>query len=1258
MSSSTGSAGRITLLGGFDFQINGNKIEFATRHATSLFAFLLLNVGRKISRDRLVGLFWPDQEEIRARRNLSTTLWRIRKELRACPAIALELTRDRVKLEVGETEVDLYAFRALVQRGAATSGNPRLDCLREAEALYAGDLLEGFSDEWCEAARRETSEQYLGLLRDLADAFRERAEHEKAVECLTKLVERDPLDEDSHRRLMLAYHLSGNRSAAIAQFERLRQILSSELGVEPSAQTTELHEHIRSQYGRMPEDSDISAPGLRSPRTTRVLGDVPLVGRNAELGVLVDSIEQVAKGRGKAAVVTGDTGIGKTRLVGAAVAEGRLRGFDVFTGECPDLESPPPYQVIIQALWPKIAAHPRTPSTTISVVDTLIDTLSGTPAHEKDSGSASSLVNTAFLNEALLSLLGGDTTPTLLVLEDVHRADHATKTLLLTLLSRLSKLKIFVLITVRLGDSHSEEILAELVSSGVEVLRVEPLSEASVGELLGSALGMRRVPRSLLEFVWERTAGMPLFVIELLDFLIASGCLIPAGNGSFALDVRVSLEHLEIPSRVLEIIQGRIRLLEPVAREVLCTAAILGSEIPFADLEQMIGKAEDQFLEGVEQLLTERLLVETPKAVRFPHQSVRNAALGSLSRARLRALHKKAARLLEKIAPGRTSELAWHYREAGEKPHALRYYEMAGDKAKSVHANGDAIRWYAEALEIAEGLAQEPESLRKKAALLLKRQEVLDLWGDRPGQSRDIEAVLAIASELKDPLLKAHGELLRSQVLSRMNRSTEALEVARRSEAVFSLVGDVSHSAQAWESVGLAYVNLRNQVEAKRAFRKALLMYRRIGERAGEARVLVNLGIVFSHDGRNLDAMRCLGDAEKILRQLGDKRSLAVALLQQGVLFRYLGQQSRSEAFLTDGISILKEIGDKTGEARGLSQLAYTHMASGKMRLSLHESLKAIRLARQAQDRRAEIILMNNAAYAALRCVGDFNRSRGLVQESMRLVAESGSSENSAIYSDTMAAIAMDEGDFEAALSWAQQAKALFRTWEGHYSAVGVDIDYRLGAAYLYLNKHALAYPLLMRAAQIWEKWDDLGLQAHGVAALGQLYLDQGKTQEALECARRIEKLLRRVDGLEQIQKVHWAQYRIFRQVGAHAAARKALKRAYQAIMEQASTLKGRFRRRFLEAVMVNREVLEEIRRLSESRATSEEQSPDLATGTRPQSFLPPGTRVEARRRRLLTLLGNGPFRQKDVAARLGVSLRTIRNDLVTLRRQGLLPQQ
>ncbi|HEY6072993.1 MAG TPA: HTH domain-containing protein, partial [Anaerolineales bacterium] len=374
------------------------------------------------------------------------------------------------------------------------------------------------------------------------------------------------------------------------------------------------------------------------------------------------------------------------------------------------------------------------------------------------------------------------------------------------------------------------------------------------------------------------------------------------------------------------------------------------------------------------------------------------------------------------------------------------------------------------------------------------------------------------------------------------------------------------------------------------------------------------------------------------------------ALLQKGVFCRCLGQAEKSESLLLHGLNLMRDRGDRVGEARGLSQLAYTHMTLGLLRKAVHEARRSIQLATDAGDTRGRIVFRNNAAYAVHRCLGDFGKAKRLVREALSLVRISERRENQAIYFDTMAAILHDEGEYVAAYQWAKQSKKLYRRWSGQFDYVGSEIEFHLGAAALALGRLDEARVSLSQAVERWEGSQDRGMLSRGIALLGLVSLAEGNINKALEHANHSARLLQACKGVEEIQQVYWAQARIYRAAGLSRPATRALQRAHAVVSERSGLLKGRLRRCFL-TVPSNLRILEEY----ESSKLALQRPKTLGKTAKKHSHGAKEHGVLERRERLLRLMQEHGLSQRTLANMLGVSQRTIRNDIAVLRSEGVI---
>jgi len=396
---------RARLLGALEIELNGTAISASpSQRPWAVFAYLAL-ASHSVPRTELASRFWPDVLDQSARASVRSALWALRRQL----GDALVVDGERVGLQDAEgIWVDVHEFNRL----AETDPDAALELCR-------GELLEGIEDEWALSARERHRERVIAVLERLAQAAEQRDEVREAVELTRRQVERDPFNEDAHRRLITRLDASGDRAAAMRSYRTLTERLRRELGVTPSSQTRDLIEQLRAQTPAAPADGG---------RSLLIPGLLPLLGRDRELGELERAWHAVTAGSGAAAVIRGEAGIGKTRL--AIELRSRASAAGAQTAACAalDLGGAAPLSLwaeLIRELLPSLPAPPAD----AAWPDDLAALAAELPVHFARSTAVHTTVapdlQRTRLFEAVVALLGWAArhAPLLLVLEDVHTAD-------------------------------------------------------------------------------------------------------------------------------------------------------------------------------------------------------------------------------------------------------------------------------------------------------------------------------------------------------------------------------------------------------------------------------------------------------------------------------------------------------------------------------------------------------------------------------------------------------------------------------------------------------------------------------------------------------------------------------------------------------------------------------------------------------------------------------------------------------------------
>lgn len=273
---------RVQLFGNLKINDNGRRLEcFHSKRAKELFCYLLLHRDHPHSRETLAGLFWADCDTNQSRKYLRQVLWQVHRSMREaghstgsrCLTVDGEFVGWDDKAEIW---VDVFQFEKTFASAQLTAGEPlsreRADNLRHAVALYEGDLMEGWYQDWCLFHRERLHGNHLVLLEKLMDYFELHREYDAGIAYGEHLLNRDKVRERSYIRMMRMHYLAGDRAGAIRQFRRCVAALQEELGTGPSRRTREVYERIcadqldavpaRPAMPEAPEGHHATSPGL------------------------------------------------------------------------------------------------------------------------------------------------------------------------------------------------------------------------------------------------------------------------------------------------------------------------------------------------------------------------------------------------------------------------------------------------------------------------------------------------------------------------------------------------------------------------------------------------------------------------------------------------------------------------------------------------------------------------------------------------------------------------------------------------------------------------------------------------------------------------------------------------------------------------------------------------------------------------------------------------------------------------------------
>ncbi len=462
-------------------------------------------------------------------------------------------------------------------------------------------------------------------------------------------------------------------------------------------------------------------PSLPLPLRLQEMPPGGFVGRAAESARLRELFSQSSLGECHLVLVSGEPGIGKTRLSTHAALEARSKGAVVLYGRS-DEELTIPYGPWIEALThyvehgpePVLRAHvERHGGELARLVPALTERLENVPPpRETDQDTERYL-----LWGAVVGLLreASAEEPIVLVLDDLHWADKPTLLLLKQVVSQGQGMPVLILAAYRESDLTRGHPLAEVVADlhreqGVERIILKGLAQPDIVEILERAAGqdLDEDGVELSRELHRETDGNPFYTGELLRHLLESGTLYQQEDGRWT--VVGALSELGLPQSVREVVGRRIERLGEEARKALSVAAVIGREFDSDLLLEVTERSEDELLELLEEAVAASVLTESasiPGRFSFAHALINHTLYEDLGTTRRARVHRRIAAALEELLgskPGaRVSELAHHWMKATtnvDLPKALSYARQAGERALSELAPDEAVRWYSHALEL------------------------------------------------------------------------------------------------------------------------------------------------------------------------------------------------------------------------------------------------------------------------------------------------------------------------------------------------------------------------------------------------------------------------------------------------------------------------------------------------------------------------------------------------------------------------------
>jgi DNA-binding SARP family transcriptional activator len=660
-----------------------------------LIAYLLLHARNvPVQRQRVSGSLWPESTDVQALTNLRRELHHLREGWPALDALVDAGSRTLAWRGDAGAVVDVVAFETAADRGLVDRGLDRnrdrvgeRAALEAAAHLYKGDLLPECGSAWIEAERERLRQRAQKVLTRLVGLLEEDRAYGDAIEQAQRLLRFDPLDEHAWCALMRSHARRGERATALHLYQECTAVLKKELGIQPSAATRITYREIL--------DLDAAAPAVPAPPPAAAY---PLVGRQPEWKLLLDAWRTATPGSTRLFVISGEAGIGKTRLAEELVDWSRLNGVTPVTARCYAGEGRLAYAPIAawlknEALRPGLTKLDPTWLTDVArlLPELLVERPDLSPDKQLESWQRLRFFEA--LTQAFRSA------PSLiLVLDDLQWADGDTLEWLQYFLRAASGSRCLVVGTMRAEEEQDNPSLGRLLvqlerTNRLTTISLGPLDRTATAQLAGEVAG-HSLDESALVQTFRQTEGHPLFIIERGRMELATE------QGSSA---ERALPHVQ------SIVAARLALISDEARAAAEVASAVGRDFRFEILAHASDLDENALVRALDELWRRHLVrAQADERWDFTHDRIREVAYEGIPPARRRLIHRRIAQGMELLfAAGLddvSASIAVHLERGGQPMRAIPFLERAAAVAMRVSATEDAIRCLTYALSLVERL--------------------------------------------------------------------------------------------------------------------------------------------------------------------------------------------------------------------------------------------------------------------------------------------------------------------------------------------------------------------------------------------------------------------------------------------------------------------------------------------------------------------------------------------------------------------------
>ncbi|MCX7919678.1 MAG: tetratricopeptide repeat protein [bacterium] len=724
----------------------------------------------------------------------------------------------------------------------------------------------------------------------------------------------------------------------------------------------------------------------------RKMSSVELIGRETELCLLLNVLEETKQSHGVVVHLKGESGVGKSRLMYEFGKEARSRGFQFYYGRCLSYGKGSPYLPFIDLFIRGLCGIPDSISKfdaarkveefllhlsadlrdEIPYIQYLV-TPEGAPQsvlEEEPKSRMKRIFNAVF---AVIKHTAVKK-PLVLEFEDLQWADSLSLNLINYLIPELSNVPVAMVLVYRPYFTHP------WVTRGKQItLELKELSEHDSEKLISHLLGFQKFPQELMETILKKTEGNPFFAEEVILYLCQSGTLQPSADGW---RLTKSLYEIDIPDTIQGVVLSRIDRLASHPRRVLQCASVIGHRFRYKVLDYVL-EVEQDLEQHLTDLMRTGLILQQSVIPEleyiFRHSITQEVTYNTLLVKRRKIYHEKIAQCIEIMYPDRLDEhyelIAHHYSNSNNNQKALEYLVKAGDKCRLLYANEAALDFYTQALKRTEyfpGTAS--QRIELEITLRLNRGTVSELIGDIKSAMHDNMTAAELAQSIGNTVLLIRAYQNLGELHRQLGEFQLAIDFEQRAFTLCQQQGDTKAELDCINRLAVISRDLGQFDSAIRYFEEVLKLSQDLQDVRLLAHAHNNLGLTYWSMGDYTAAIQHIQQGLALREELGDKRGQVAGYNNLGILYEKLGKLDAAVAAYNDCVRLAREIGFKKGEVAAQNNIGWIYWLQGKEKEAITIYRYVLSEAEKMGDPNAQAIVLCNFGYVYL-FLNDYQRA-------------------------------------------------------------------------------------------------------------------------------------------------------------------------------------------------------------------------------------------------------------------------------------------